>query len=147
MKTGNVADRVVSGQDLSEFYSTGIYTFDLSLYYADSNSPRILCDEFYDFGENIETEVSDAGSSLFYLRPLTEGEKGLKQSFKTGRTYGTGYEMGHREYEKDRYESIAFVYTISGVMSMMSGEGKIAFTGENQKPAEKNIRTMSVCLW
>ena len=170
MKTGNVADRVVSGQDLSEFYSTGIYTFDMSLYYADSNSPRILCDEFYDFGENIETEVSDAGSSLFYLRPLTEGEKGLKQSFKTGRTYGTGYEMGHREYEKDRYESIwymmqeqwhkaslcergfgipseAFVYTISGVMSMMSGEGKIAFTGENQKPAEKNIRTMSVCLW
>ena len=35
MKTGSVSDRIVSGHDLSEFYSRRIYNFDVTLYTAD----------------------------------------------------------------------------------------------------------------
>lgn len=174
MKTGNVADRVVSGHDLSEFYSEGKYIFDVSLYYPNSNSPRILCKEFYDFGEDIETEVSADGNSFFYLKPLDgkkderkrEGE--IKGKFEgeergyacscIGKETKTGYEdvwfLLQNEWHKAawnergfRIPSDSFVYTISGAISVMSGEGKIAFTEANREPEEENIRTISVCLW
>ena len=167
MKTGSVSDRIVSGHDLSEFYSRGIYNFDVTLYTADSSAPRMFCDEFYCFGENIRAEVGSG--SYFYLKPL-DRRVPEKEVSKTGKLTVSNssaesspedlkdqndiWYMYHERWNKAiwteegfKIPSDIFVYTISGVVSVMSGEAKIAFTEKGKEPSEEDIRIMNVHLW
>lgn len=167
MKTGSVSDRIVSGHDLSEFYSRGIYNFDVTLYTADSSAPRMFCDEFYCFGENIRAEVGS--DSYFYLKPL-DRRVPEKEVSKTGKLTVSNssaesspedlkdqndiWYMYHERWNKAiwteegfKIPSDIFVYTISGVVSVMSGEAKIAFTEKGKEPSEEDIRIMNVHLW
>lgn len=159
MKTGSVADRVVSGHDLSEFYSSGKYRFGMALYMANSVSPRILSPEFYYFGEDIEVLVDERENSIFYLKaPDMERHTGGSVS-KTPNSkiqeedidvwYKVRDEWKKTMQGKNGFEipGDAFVYTISGTISMMSGEGKIAFTEKDKVPQEEDIRRMDVHLW
>lgn len=143
MKIGSISDRVVRGHDLSDFYRDGEYVFDMSMYDLDTNSPRVFCKEFDLFGENINVIVGDR--SYFYLSPNDGGafaeEKDVWYMYD-GRWYRS--DSGYKGYE---IPGDVFIYTISGVVSIMSGEVKIAFTDVGCDPTEKDMRLMSVHLW
>lgn len=137
---GDTYDRVIQDANLNCIYEAGDYEFGMGIYRMGVRYPRILAEEFYEYGDQIRLSVRP-DQSYFIIETKEEPTKDLWYRTKDKWKLAVWTEKGFQ------IPTEVFSITMNVGSPISEGDAVIAFTERGKEPKEKQYLELNVHIW